>query len=197
VASRLQDEYTASLMAKQPKQTTDTDKQRSKKVVGQKEILGNTIPDAQRVEVAPGIYTLQNFVSKRYLAIDPDDASGIKLIESENHDQPQQHWEIAAASPDKYRVYTLKSAASGKLINFSAIPWITAQELEISPERSKLVQNWIFTPTESDGYPRLVSESSLGHLSSIMERLKDKTGIEVRIGHFTGCRWKLEPVEKK
>jgi serine/threonine protein kinase len=197
VASRLQDEYTAFLMAKPPEQTADTDKQKSKKVVGQKEILGNTIRDDQRVEVAPGIYTLRNFVSKKYLAIDPDDASGTKLIESETNDQLQQHWEIAAASPDKHRVYTLKSAASGKLINFSEIPWITTQQLEISPERSKLVQNWIFTPTESEGYPRLVSESALGHLSSIMERLKDKNGIEVRIGHFTGCRWKVEPVEKK
>jgi eukaryotic-like serine/threonine-protein kinase len=200
VASRLQDEYTASLMPARPThETPDSEKPKPKKVVGQKEILANTIPDDQRAKVAPGIYTLVNFVSKKYLAIDPNDQSGIKLVESESHDQPQQHWEIVAASPDKHGVYTLKSAASGKVIDFSGIPWGITRVLDIPPDRTNLVTNWIFASTENDGYYRLVSETALGSISTATdwEKGAERNGIEIRIGHFSVSLWKLEKIEKK
>jgi hypothetical protein len=200
VASRLQDEYTASLMpARPPHETSDSEKPRQKKVVGQKEILTNTIPDDQRVKVSPGIYTLLNFANKKYLAIDSADQSGIKLTDSESHDQPEQKWEIAEASPDKSGVYTLKSVASGKMINFGEIPWGTTRVIDIPTDRSKLVHNWIFASTENDGYYRLVSETALGSISTAQEWEKGagRNGIEVRIGHFPVSLWKLEKVEKE
>src|SRR4030095_9398456 len=138
-------------------------------------------------------------VSKKYLAIDPNDQSGIKLVESESHDQPQQHWEIVAASPDKHGVYTLKSAASGKVVNFRDIPWGVTRVLDIPPDRSHLVTNWIFASTENDGYYRLVSETALGSISTATdwEKGAERNGIEIRIGHFPVSLWKLEKIEKK
>src|SRR4030095_8537005 len=54
VASRLQDEYTASLMPARPtRETPDSEKPKPKKVVGQKEILANTFPDDPPTEAAP------------------------------------------------------------------------------------------------------------------------------------------------
>jgi serine/threonine protein kinase len=209
VASRLQDEYTASQMARTtmpthvparpPLESPDSDKSKPKKVVGQKEILANTIPDNQRVKVAPGTYTLVNFVSKKYLSTDPNDPSGTKLIESESHDQPHQQWDIVAASPDKPGVYTLKSAAFGKVINFRDIPWGVTRVLDIPPDRSHLTTNWIFTSTENDGYYRLVSETALGSISTATdwEKGAERNGIEIRIGHFPVSLWKLEKIEKE
>jgi serine/threonine protein kinase len=198
VASRLQDEYTASLMpARPPQEPPNAERPRPKKVVGQKEILANTIPDDQRLKVAPGIYALVNFVSKKYLAVDPKDQSGIKLAESESNDQPEQHWEIVAASPDKQGVYTLKSEASGKVIDFTGIPWGVTRVVDVPTDRSDLVTNWIFASTENDGYYRLVSETALGNLSaaSDWEKGAEKNGIEIRIGHFPVSLWKLEKIK--
>jgi serine/threonine protein kinase len=207
VASRLQDEYTASLMAKtvtaapgpaRPRKEI-ANSEKPKKVVSQKEILANTIPDNQRLKVAPGTYALVNFVSKKYLAIDPDDRLGTKLIESDSHAQPHQQWEIFAASPDKPGVYTLKSAASEKVINFRDIPWGVTRVLDIPPDRSDLASNWIFASSDSDGYYRLVSETALGSISTATDWEKGAggNGIEIRIGHFSVSLWKLEPIEKK
>ena len=116
----------------------------------------------------------------------------MRLVEKQQVSGTEHNWEVI---PLNGGICQLRSVTYGQLIDFSAIPW-TQGYVAVPEGKEALVKNWIITPSEREGYYRIISETEAGSIATIDKKNGNETRIEIRIGNKRQVSWwKMERVD--